>query len=129
MVSYFESRGITFRVKAICLSILCATFLVSCSAKDLPSIADANQLVADSDALATDATAHSIPKDKWPASITALNPVSVSKDDNGINITTFAETGVGTCGYVVSHTKPVDNDHLTFSITQYPNIYRFDFKP
>jgi len=116
-------------MRAICLSILLATCLVACSSPELPPVANATQLVTDSENLKTDGVAHQIPHDKWPASIVALNPISVSREDDGVHITTFAETGVGSRGYLISTTKPVSAEHFTFSETEYPNIYRFDFNP
>ena len=116
-------------MRAICFSIILATCLVACSSHALPSITNATQLVTDSENLKTDGVAHQIPRDKWPLSILALNPISVSREDDGVHITTFAETGVGSRGYLVSTTKPVNTDHFTFSETEYPNIYQFDFNP
>ncbi len=113
------------------LSTLMAGLLAACSSPAaLPLITDAPQLVKDSQALAiTTPAGHQIPPDRWPTSIKTLNPVFVSREADGLHITTYAETGEGARGYVIAPTAPPDNDHFTFSPTPYPQIYRFDFKP
>jgi hypothetical protein len=108
------------------LAVLCAC---TTSLRDLPAIDNPTQLTADCDALLQDPALTMLDQDKWPDSIKKLSPVMVNKEGAGIYITTFAETGIGACGYVVSHTKPADTDHYSVSATPYPNIYRFDFKP
>jgi hypothetical protein len=116
-------------MKAAVVPLLCVLFLIACSSGRLPAVADADQLVKDCDALSKNNVGTDIPPDQWPASIKALKPVAVENDPNGIRIATYAETGIGSYGYLVSHTKPDNTEHLVFSQTEYANIYRFDLKP
>jgi hypothetical protein len=112
-------------------ALLVLVVLSACttSLRELPAIDNPTQLTTDCDSLLQDTTLTTIDEGKWPDSIKRLNPVMVDKEGEGIYITTFAATGIGACGYVVSHTKPPDTDHSQISTTSYPNIYRFDFKP
>jgi GTP-dependent phosphoenolpyruvate carboxykinase len=40
----------------------------------------------------------SIPPDKWPNTVQKLKPATVTKEETGIYITTFAQTGIGARG-------------------------------
>jgi hypothetical protein len=100
----------------------------ACTPTSLPTIEEPAQLLHESDALSATEKIGSIPANKWSGSILKLKPDSVTKEETGIYITTFAQTGVGARGYVVADHKPADSTHLVISDTPYPNIYRFDYR-
>jgi hypothetical protein len=101
-----------------CLALVLAVLsFVGCSPTSLPGIELPAQLLHDSDALSAEEDIGSIPANKWPDSIQKLKPTCLTKEKTGIYITTFAETGIGACGYVVAHHKPANSDHLLISDT------------
>ena len=87
------------------------------------------QLTSDCDRLLQGGDPSLLGRDQWPDSIKQLNPVGVFRSGKGVYITTFAQTGAASRGYVVDHEQPQGPDHYSISGTSYPNIYRFDFQP
>ncbi len=95
----------------------------------MPVIDDPNLLASDCTLLEGDTTVHAIAKEKWPDSIRKLNPVSVTREGNGIFITTAEAAGGASRGYVVAIFKPGDTARYTIRDTSFSKIYRFDSKP
>jgi hypothetical protein len=116
-------------VKRLALILLTFLSVATCSSTSLPLIEDPAQLLHDIDALSAADNTGLIPPDQWAASIQKLKPTSVVKEQTGVYISIFIQTGVGTRGYVVAHKKPNNSANLVISDISYPNIYRFDFKP
>lgn len=103
--------------------------LGGCSPRQaLPPIADPLALRVDCEGL-VQKTSALFNKDEWPASIQALNPVTVTREGQAIYIATFAQTGVGARGYVIGKEKPASTNHSTISDLPLQGIYRFDFSP
>ncbi len=86
-------------------------------------------LARDCAVLGADTTPHPIARELWPDSVKKLNPVSVSREENGIFITIIGTSDTSSQGYAVAVMKPADNAHYTITDTPYAKIYRFDFKP
>lgn len=123
-------------MKRLLAFVLGVALLAGCSPERSPSsstgtsvIDDPALLSRDCQRLSADTTVHAIAKDQWPNSIKALNPVAVTREDNGIFITLAADAGGSSRGYVVAIFKPGDTAHYAITDTPYSKIYRFEFKP
>jgi hypothetical protein len=115
-------------VRCLALLLFVVLSFAACGPNSLPTIEKPAQLLHEGDALSAKEAIGLIPANKWSVSILKLKPVSVEKEETGIYVTTFAETGVGARGYVVADHKPANSTHMVISDTSYPHIYRFDFK-
>ncbi len=113
----------------ILLVLLVVLVPFGCSTDDLPSIENPDRLVKDCDALLIGSPNSKIDPAQWPASIHSLNPTLVEREENYIIITTFAQTGIGTRGYMISRQNNFQVAHYKITPSQYPNIYRFEFVP
>ena len=99
---------------------------IGCASHSFPPIDNPDQLANDCDALLGGAAIDAV---HWPVSIRSLNPVSLDRGVNYIMITTFAQTGAGARGYVISRQKNLQITHYIITASQYPDIYRFELVP
>lgn len=81
--------------------MLCALVFSACHKETIPPLNNPAQLRADAIKLLKDLPAGDVPKTQWPASIKALNPLSVTRETDNIKILVTHERGKFSVGYHV----------------------------
>lgn len=85
-----------------CVSVLCALLFFGCSKSTVDThLKDPATLRADAMRMLKDLPGGDVPKTQWPKSIKALNPLSVTREADNINILLAHERGKFSVGYHV----------------------------